>query len=257
MNSQNKKKRAILFAILGVVLVAAVVVAAITVIPKMINNKTGDDTTPMPSTETPLEPMVNETPDGTESEAPTSIPSTASPETETPEVLVELPKPENPSEADDYLWDSAKVYKITDVKESENVKSEKEALAIFTERGFTQCPTEYDFTMDGEYVGEMEASAASQEKHPRYFTFFVSESGYYFRVYLIDDIVMAYPISLILDAGLSIEVLISESDKVMSYDPIENKYYLTTPNGTNAIVKTIERIDADLLNALTKEDLIK
>jgi hypothetical protein len=254
MSNTTKKNRTVLLIVLGIIIVAAIVSAAI-ILPKIIKDGHNENnTTPIPSDRTPEASVSTENPSAAETESTTGTPSSRTPE---PEVLVEIPKPDNPTEADDYFWETSKVYKVTNAMESDDVKSEKEAIAIFTERGFAQYPIEYDYSMDGKYLGDTEASESSSDKHPRYYTYYVSDNGDYFTIYLIEDSIVAFPISMLLDLKLSVEVLISDSDKVTSYNAAVNKFYLNRPTGTTATVKTIQRVDADSLNALTKEDLFK
>ena len=256
MNSQNKKKLTILFAIFAVVLAAALVAVAVIIIPKLANNnKTGNDTTPAPSVETPLETAVNETPESTESEVPTSVPSTESPATETPEVLVELPKPENPSKAEEYYWSQAKVYGETDAKESEDVKTEKTAIEYFTERGFNQYPIEFEYSINGTAGETKNASETSNEKHPMYRTLYMTESGEIWVLYLVNGTIIANPLSFNYQSSLPGPLYFTETGMLTSYDNDSNKYFDIIPLESVAIIKKVQTINAELLNSLTVEEL--
>lgn len=169
----------------------------------------------------------------------------------------ELPLPENPSTVDEFFWNYSRVYKVIDVHESKDVKTEKEAVAFFSERGFTQFPIQFDFSMDGEYMGDTEASDSSSATHPRYFTFFQSDNGDIYKLFLINDMIIAYPVSFMLEGDHSVDVLISESNKVTSYNSEVNRFYLNTPFSSSAIIKQIARIDDVSINALSREELAK
>ena len=53
------------------------------------------------------------------------------------------------------------------------------------------------------------------------------------------------------------QLLISESEQLTSYESNTNKYYVTIPNEDAAIVRVVEKIDADSLNKLTVEEIDK
>lgn len=59
-------------------------------------------------------------------------------DTQPVEEIKALPKPENPSDADEYFWGNATVYRVTNAKESEIVKTEKNALAFLSDRGLSR-----------------------------------------------------------------------------------------------------------------------
>lgn len=258
MNSQNKKKLTILLAILGVVLVAALVAVAIIVIPKHAdNNKTGEDISPAPATETQSETTINETPESTETEVPTSIPSTDSPETESPEALVELPKPDNPSEAEEYYWSQAKVYSEVDAKESKDVKTEKTAIEYFDERGFNQYPIEFEYSIDGTVGETKNASDTSNEKHPIYTTLYMTESGEIWVLYLVNGTIIANPLTFNYQSNLPGPLYLTETGMLTSYDNDSNKFFDIVPLESVAIVKKVQTINAELLNGLTAEELKK
>ena len=48
-------------------------------------------------------------------------------------------------------------------------------------------------------------------------------------------------------------MIVSESNTLVSYDSVKNKFYETIPNSTEINVKTVDSITADVLNSLTIE----
>lgn len=188
---------------------------------------------------------------------PTPEPSVEPTATPTPEPTEgPLPKPENPSEADDYYWDNAKeVISVMDVNESENVPTEAEVTEILKERGFVDYPITCKYAMDGTYNGEDETTEGSIEKHPMYETYYISAVGEVWTVFVVNGQIIVNPASFNLESELESQLLISESERIISYDDESNKFYETIPKKSAVIVKTVERIDAKTLDRLTIEEI--
>lgn len=212
-----------------------------------------------PTPEPSVEPTATPTPE------PTATPIPEPTTTPTPEPTVSptpeptegpLPKPENPSEADDYYWDNAKeVISVMDVNESENVPTETEVTEILKERGFADYPITCEYAMDGTYNDEDETTEGSIEKHPMYETYYVSAAGEAWIVSVINGQIIANPISFNLESELESQILISETERIISYNDESNKFYETIPKKSAVIVKTVERIDAKTLDRLTIEEI--
>ncbi len=177
------------------------------------------------------------------------------------EVLAEttesIAKPENASPAEEYYWENSNVIEVKKAEKSNDVLTEKEAKCLLDERGFTDYPIIYEFSIDGEYINETEVVDDSTNKHPMYLTYFVSDSGELWTVYIIDGDVFANPASFNLESSLSASILFSESEKITSYDDVTNKFYVTIPYESAVIVKTIRTINAETLNKLTSEEISK
>ena len=166
-------------------------------------------------------------------------------------------KPENPTEADEYYFNHSEVIEVIDEKESQNNLSEAEAIHVFEERGFNEYPVMCEYSTEGEYNEQAEAVDGSNTKHPMYETFYVSELGDVWTIYVINGDVFAYPASFNLQSDLAEAVIISESESLTSYDSETNKFYVTIPNESEIILKTVNRIDAETLNQLTSEEVSK
>ena len=213
--------------------------------------------TPTPEpTATPI-PWYPDYPDPTPEPTATPIPEpTATPIPEPTPTEGPLPKPENPSEADDYYWDNAEeVISVMDVNESENVPTETEVTEILKERGFADYPITCEYAMDGTYNDEDETTEGSIEKHPMYETYYVSAAGEAWIVSVINGQIIANPISFNLESELESQILISETERIISYNDESNKFYETIPKKSAVIVKTVERIDAKTLDRLTIEEI--
>lgn len=167
-----------------------------------------------------------------------------------------LPKPDHPSEADNYYWDnSEKVLRVENVSDSEDTLTETEAIALLQDRGFDQYKITSDFSADGTFIDETEAVEGKASKHPMYQTVYVTEAGNAWSVYVVDGEVFANPLFYNLESGLESELLISETETLTSYDSETNTFYVTVPKSSGAIVKTVNSIDADTLDELTVEEI--
>ena len=166
-------------------------------------------------------------------------------------------QPENPSEADEYYWNNSEVLAVINAKESTNVVGEAEAITLLQERGFVDYPVTYEYSLDGEYLDEMEASNASMDKHPTYSTYYLSQDKELWSIFIIDGMITANPISFNLNSNLNTQLVLSEQAEVMSYDSATNQFYLTIPKESAIIVKSVDKIDAETLDKLTVEEISK
>lgn len=150
-----------------------------------------------------------------------------------------------------YLENSKEILKIQNANKSSNALSEKDAIAFFAERGFTDFDVTFDSTIDGDFVDDTTASDYSNVKHPMYQTFFRSDNDDIWTVFIIDGEIFANPASFNIDSSREAQLLISESNQLTSYDIKANKFYETIPKESSAVVKTVSRIDSDTLGKLT------
>lgn len=168
-----------------------------------------------------------------------------------------LPMPENPSDADEYYWGTSEVLEVIDAEKSENVLTEAEIKVSLEGRGFTQHPVTYNCSIQGEYLGDIEVVENSPKTHPVYQTYYVSSSGEVWSIYVINDGIMAYPVSYMLESVPSIEILVSESNEVTGYDPETNKFYINIPFESTSRIIVVNRIDAETLDKLTIGEIDK
>lgn len=160
-----------------------------------------------------------------------------------------------PPDADAYFEDNSEVINEIDANDSDVVLSEAEISDDLTDRGFGEYPITTEYSMDGEYYEETDISDSSSSKHPIYQTYYITENGDIWTIFVINDAVMANPVSYNDQSDLGVQLIISESDTVTSYDSTTNKFYETIPDESVLIVKTVERIDADTLEDLTIEEI--
>lgn len=167
-----------------------------------------------------------------------------------------LKRPDNPTEIDNYYWDNSKVISVIDVNESQDILNETEVISLLKERGFTDYPITYEYTMNGEYEESLEAEDGSDQKHPMYETLFISENGDVWSIFVINGSIFANPASFNVESDIEAQVLYSESNKLTSYTVEGNNFYVTIPYETSIIVKQINRIDATELNKIVCEEIV-
>lgn len=155
-----------------------------------------------------------------------------------------------------YAENSEEIVSVENAEETDDVLTEKEAIAFMAERGFSSYPLTYDFNIDGTYADEAEASADSDEKHPMYQTFYVSDSNAIWTVFIIGRSIFANPASYNLESDLDAQVLVSETDTLTSYTEMGNKFYETVPKESAVILKVVDKISSQKLNDLKYEEVI-
>ena len=157
---------------------------------------------------------------------------------------------------DEGTWENAKeVVQVINVEDVSDIPTEDQVIETMEERGFEDNSIVYEFTNSGDYCDETEVESGSTEKRPMYLTEYLSENGEVWTVYIINGALFAYPASFNLDSELEAEVLVSETDEITSYDYETNRYYVTIPDRAGAIVKVVDRIDAETLDSLTADVL--
>lgn len=155
----------------------------------------------------------------------------------------------------EYYNNNAEVIKTENVQEAVDVLSEADAVALLYSRGFATYPITYAYDTSGTYYGDTESDETSIDKHPMYNTFYVSSSGEVWTLYIIGDAVFAYPALFNLENDNANQVIVSESAELVSYDNESNTFFVTIPSEAASSVKIVERIDAETLDNLTREEL--
>lgn len=156
-------------------------------------------------------------------------------------------------DADEYFENNSTVVSVVDAATSADVLTEKQVSSSLTELGFTDYPITSDYTMEGTYYQAAEISQGSGDKHPVYETYYVTNDDHVWTIFVINGKVMANPVSYNLQSGLGVQVIISETESVISYDGTTNQFYETVPNASELIVKVVDKIDAQTLETLTFE----
>ena len=84
-----------------------------------------------------------------------------------------------------------------------------------------------------------------------------SETELLWNIYVINGVVLAYPVSYNLVSERQTVLLITETDTVTSYDYISNRFYETIPKESAMIVRKVSKIDKKTLDNLTVGGLSK
>ena len=172
-------------------------------------------------------------------------------------VKFSIDKADMQSAVEEYYSDnSEEIVSVETAAETSKVYSEKEAIKLLAERGFSDFPLTYDYDMNGTYMDEKEASAESDEKHPMYQTYFVSEDGSIWTVFIVGKSIIANPASYNLESDIDAQVLVSETNTLTSYTEMGNKFYETVPKESAVILKVVDQITSKKLNDLNYEEVI-
>lgn len=158
-------------------------------------------------------------------------------------------------DADEYYRNNSNVISEINATDSDTVSSEKSIKENMKKRGFDQFPITYEYSISGKYENPIEVSRDSNDTHPMYTTYYVTESGNMWTIFEINGTVMANPFFYNEQSELPAQLIISEKDSVVSYDNTTNKFYETIPNQLELVVKKVDKIDAEALENLTIEEI--
>lgn len=172
-----------------------------------------------------------------------------------PEKAKQILREEDMNDREKYYWDNTEVIEFRDVQESKDLLSETSAITLMDELGFTQFPTNYERTLDGEYVGEREADGYSAEKHALYTSYYISANEEAWTIHIVENKVFALPLSFMEESVLDAEVIVSETEELVSHEYQSNRFYTTIPKNDEVIVHVVDKIDAQTLDFLTVDKL--
>lgn len=160
----------------------------------------------------------------------------------------------NDDTVEDYYNKNSEIIKKYNVIESETIQNETQISQDITQRGFDINQTTCDYSIDGTYLGTQNISD-SQEKHPMYETIYVSSNGDIWNVISINGYIIANPVSYNMNSDLNRQTILSESETIIGYDSENNIFYETIPEDSELIVKIVDVINAETLDALTEEKI--
>lgn len=142
-----------------------------------------------------------------------------------------------------------------EASESNQTMSEADTAALFAERGFDAFEVTTTYSMDGTYFDEQKIDDSSATHHPLYSVFYISDDNYLWIVYCCKGEFSAYPISYVFSDKATCEVLVSETEYVMSYDSETNCFYKIIPNDGECDIVEVSRIDSNTLDKLASGEL--
>lgn len=158
-------------------------------------------------------------------------------------------------DVEEYYGKNSTIIEKINVKDSEQIYNEKEVFELLTDRGFTEYEITTEYSMDGEYYDAVTVSQESKEEHPIYSVYYISDSEMIWNVTVVNDTVMASPISYNLELETGVRVIVSESEYITGYDSVTNMLYEIEPKETFAKVISVEVIDSKTLDELTYEKI--
>lgn len=158
-----------------------------------------------------------------------------------------------PVDAEDYYSENGEIISKIEADQSEDVVTGAEAVELFASRKLEGYPVTTCYSIDGTYYDEIEVDSNSDELHPMYETFYYSTNDELWTVMMINDAVMAYPVSYMLQSEMETEVIISENNSITGYDSATNMFYEISPYPSTSVVICVDRIDAETLDSLTIE----
>ena len=160
----------------------------------------------------------------------------------------------DPIDAEKYYKEHSNLVSITNATDSEDVTSEKDTVILLNDRGFKEYPVTTNYSIEGDYYESKTIDESSSETHPIYTTYYLSANNVLWGVSLINGNITAYPVSYNLDKQLDKPFLIVETDTVVSYDSVSNKFFETEPDNSELILKKISKIDTSALDNYKLEE---
>jgi hypothetical protein len=160
-----------------------------------------------------------------------------------------------PIDADEYFEQTSEVLADYDINESEDILTEEQIYNELVERGFEGYPITVEYDMDGVYYKAVDISQSSSDKHPVYHMDYSAPSGEIWDIIVINDAIMANPLSYNIQSTRAAQLVISETDVITSYDSAKNKFYENIPYESELIVIVVDKIDAETLERITIEEL--
>lgn len=148
-----------------------------------------------------------------------------------------------------YLEDN-ELLTVIPFENSRTAFTEEEAAREFAARGFLDLEKAYTSDANG---GEPLFSETSSTRYPVYSAVYVSTSGVYWFIQMVNGAMYAYPISYNLEHTDQAEICYSESEKLMVYYAEKNQILELTPKESGTRLRVINRIDAARLEQLTNE----
>lgn len=169
----------------------------------------------------------------------------------------EISEPETSSnEVEEYYKKNAEIIDVFDVTPKETL-SESEVTKLLNQKGFTDYPLIYNYSLSGDYNNDQEGDPSSEVKHPMYGTYYASNTGELWYITVVGKELYATPLSYNISENMSVQTIISSSDWIMGYDDEEDRFFKVIMKNTALIVKVVDKIDAETLDKLTTEEVGK
>ena len=169
----------------------------------------------------------------------------------------EISEPSTSSnEVEEYYKKNAEIIDVVDVTPKETL-SESEVTKLLNQKGFTDYPLIYNYSLSGDYNNDQEGDPSSEVKHPMYGTYYISKNNEIWYVTVVGKEIYANPLSFNIQTGRKVPTMLSTSNTIISYDDENDKLYTIIPKENAMIVVKVNDINSDVLDNLTVEEVSK
>ncbi len=162
-------------------------------------------------------------------------------------------------DVEEYYNRTSEILSKTDVESSPNQVSEKQAKKDFADRGFKDFPIMTYYDAKGNSEDKEDISENSDEIHPSYIMYYYTTNKNLWVIYETNGQFQAYPTFYIMAKSEKNEnvkdMILCESESINVHIPDNNQFYDIIPNGTDCVVRKVDRIDAEYISSLTQEDI--
>lgn len=160
-----------------------------------------------------------------------------------------------PIDADEYYSNIGELLSSHKVSESKSLFSESAISIELENRGFNVDEIYYEYDVDGNYTGKNSINKSFESYHPVYNLLYESENEIW-SISVVENEILVYPVLFNLE-NKNAKLYFSETSSIMSYDSTKNKFYKIIPNHNEAIIVTIEKINKEVLDSISSEEMSK
>ena len=160
------------------------------------------------------------------------------------------------SEVAEYYKENAEIIGVVDVSPEETL-SEAEVTKLLNEKGFTDYPIIYNYSLSGDFNNDQEGDPSSEVKHPMYGTYYISKNNEIWYVTVVGKEIYANPLSFNIQTERKVPTMLSTSNTIISYDDEKDRLYTIIPKESAMIVVKVNDINSDVLDNLTVEEVSK
>ena len=153
--------------------------------------------------------------------------------------------------AEEYYSANAEILSVTKVDDAEEILTSSEAISGFEERGFSLYEVTSFYEINGDMYSDGKIVGKTNEKHPCYQTYYMNSSDELWTLFIINNKVLANPVSFNMQSERNAQLIISEDESIVSYDSVTNSYYETIPDESELIVLKVDKIDSNTLDRYT------
>lgn len=173
--------------------------------------------------------------------------------------LNETPKnAEQYNNADTFFNDFGKVLSVKHADEETSLIEEANVKQFLNERNLNTTDIYTHYSIAGEYYDDKIIMDDSSVKHPMYETSYINDNNEEWELYIINDQLMANPVSYNSRYYLENEkmVIVSEKESIISYDCETNQFYEVIPKESEMKVYKVDKIDSNALDEITVERIL-